>query len=139
MRSAPVGNASVLEDDVEVWIMRFRIGKPSAALRAAVLASGLGVAAVAMMPASAEAHSWCARANLNDAEMAICDYPFLRRLDRRMSRLYWSLYDEFPGLRYRLRHSQRHWLARRNACGYNPRCLRRKYRNRIRQLRYFGI
>ncbi len=119
--------------------MMFRIAMPSATLRAVVLASGLAVAAVAMAPASAEARPWCARAHLNDAEMAICDYPFLRRLDRRMSRLYWSLYGEFPGLRHRLRRSQRHWLARRNACGYNPPCLGRKYRNRIRQLRYFGI
>ena len=121
---------------------RPRMLASSMTMKGAVLAGALAIATLAGAPSSAHAQWWCARHNLNDAEMAICDFPVLRRLDRRMSRLYWSLqrrYRGFPHMRRELRHSQRHWLRRRNSCGYNPPCLVRRYRHRIGVLRYFGV
>ncbi len=69
----------------------------------------------------------CAKARLA-TELAICDSARLSRLDREMASLYFAL----PYVvREEIKGSQRRWLRRRNACGYDQRCIARSYRRRI--------
>jgi uncharacterized protein len=88
---------------------------------------GLGVSVV-----SAQSFD-CSKARIA-AEHAICDYPQLGRLDEEMASLYFSL----PYVvRNEIKGSQRRWLRRRNACGYDRRCIARSYRRRIDVLSQF--
>lgn len=74
------------------------------------------------------------------AEHAICANNQLSRLDRKLN--FW-----FAKAMYRARHfgdvswlkaEQHDWLGRRNACGWNDRCIANKYRQRIRALRNYS-
>ncbi|RIA56378.1 lysozyme inhibitor LprI family protein [Dichotomicrobium thermohalophilum] len=75
----------------------------------------------------------CSKARLA-AELAVCDSPRLSRLDEEMSALYFGLpyvvRDEIKG-------AQRRWLRRRNACGYDERCIEEAYLRRIEVLSQF--
>lgn len=62
------------------------------------------------------------------AEFAICDSLRLSRLDEEMSALYYGLPH---AVREQIERSQLRWLRRRNACGYDRRCIARAYRRRI--------
>ncbi len=75
----------------------------------------------------------CGKARLA-AEFAICDSPRLGRLDEEMSALYFGLPHV---VRNEIKGSQRRWLRRRNACGYDRGCIARAYRNRIYVLSQF--
>lgn len=61
-------------------------------------------------------------------EFAICDSPRLSRLDERMASLYFGLPHY---IREDIEGEQLRWLRRRNACGYDRRCIARAYRRRI--------
>jgi uncharacterized protein len=85
----------------------------------------------------------CDRAK-SPAERSICDGWWLQQLDRRMSRKFYALIQRVPkDWTFRLRHEQKDWVARRDACGANRFCLRWKYRQRIHELnrwaRKFGL
>ncbi|GBF26904.1 hypothetical protein MnTg02_01947 [bacterium MnTg02] len=68
-------------------------------------------------------------------EVAICNSPELSRLDVEMSALYFARRSGLGGNYKRsIVDSQRQWLGERNACGYNKKCLRQKYLERIRYL-----
>lgn len=69
-----------------------------------------------------------------DAEFAICDSSRLSCLDEDMSALY---YDLPNAVREEIKGSQLRWLRRRNACGYDRRCIARAYRRRIDFLSQF--
>lgn len=82
----------------------------------------------AVIGSGASAQSFdCSKARL-DAELAICDSPRLSRLDEQMSSLYFSLPRYVRG---EIKASQRRWLRRRNACGYDEGCIARTYLDRI--------
>jgi uncharacterized protein len=75
----------------------------------------------------------CEKARLA-AEFAICDSQRLSRLDEEMSALYFGL----PYVvRNEIKVSQRRWLRRRNACGYDTRCIEDAYLRRIEVLSQF--
>jgi uncharacterized protein len=63
-------------------------------------------------------------------EVAVCQDEELGSLDRRMAYLY-SMNSKGE---YR---SQRDWLRRRRACGYNADCIREAYLDRIGVLEYW--
>ncbi len=75
----------------------------------------------------------CSKARLA-AEFAICDSQRLSRLDEEMSALYFGLPYV---IRQEIKGSQRRWLRRRNACGYDRECIARAYRRRIDVLSQF--
>jgi uncharacterized protein len=75
----------------------------------------------------------CAKARLA-TELAICDSARLSRLDQELAALYFAL----PYVvREEIKGSQRRWLRRRNACGYDRSCIARSYRRRIEVLSQF--
>ncbi len=75
----------------------------------------------------------CSKARLA-AEIAVCDSPQLSRLDEEMSALYFGL----PYIvREEIKGSQRRWLRRRNACGYDALCIEDAYLRRIEVLSQF--
>jgi len=75
----------------------------------------------------------CGKARMA-AEFAICDSQRLSRLDEEMSALYFGL----PyGVREEIKGSQRRWLRRRNACGYDQICIEEYYFRRIEVLSQF--
>lgn len=91
-----------------------------------ILLFSLGVTA-----SHAQATFSCAEAK-NCTEKVICSTPQLGELDRRMSRLYFRLRDEFSRREARqLLESQRDWLEDRNSCGCNANCLIERYKERI--------
>lgn len=69
----------------------------------------------------------CGKARL-DAEIAICESARLSRLDEEMASLYFGLPQY---VREDIKGAQVRWLRRRNACGYDRRCIARAYRRRI--------
>jgi uncharacterized protein len=75
----------------------------------------------------------CSKARLA-AEIAVCDSQQLSRLDEEMSALYFGL--PFV-VREEIKGSQRRWLRRRNACGYDPLCIEDAYLRRIEVLSQF--
>jgi len=69
------------------------------------------------------------------AEVAICKWPELSRLDVKMSALFFSRSSGLSGNSKRsFVSSQSLWISERNACGYNIECLRQKHLERIRYL-----
>jgi len=72
----------------------------------------------------------CSKAS-KAAEFAICDSQRLSRLDEDMASLYFGLPHD---IRQSIKGEQRRWLRRRNACGYDRRCIARAYRRRIDRL-----
>jgi len=105
-----------------------------------IIAAILFAATLMSQPARAASPSFnCSYAD-NATERTICNSWNLARLDRRLA--YWyrkarerAYYFEFSN---ELRADQRSWLYSRNSCGYNRRCLRRAYRQRIRYLRNYA-
>ncbi|WP_088623098.1 hypothetical protein [Oceanicola sp. 22II-s10i] len=87
-------------------------------------------ALVLSLPAAAQAQAWCGTGGLTATEAVICDDPVLSRLDRRMTRLYTREGSGYAGASL----SQQRWLARRDACGTDARCIERAYRDRIAYL-----
>lgn len=89
---------------------------------------------LALAGSAAHAQSFdCAKARIA-SEFAICDDARLGRLDEEMSALYFGLpvvvRNEIAG-------SQRLWLRRRNACGYDVVCIEDAYLRRIEVLSQF--
>ena len=105
-----------------------------------IFAATLIAGAIISQPVQAASPSFdCSYAD-KAAERAICDSWWLARMDRRLA--YWyrkamerAYYFDFED---ELRADQRSWLYSRNSCGYNRRCLRRAYRERIRYLRNYA-
>jgi uncharacterized protein len=104
------------------------------------IAAAIAVAAVSspiQSPASATSFSCMNYENMNAAEQMICDNHRLGALDERLDSWYRrakiraGYFDQTKWLR----DTQAAWLAERNACGFNVRCLKRAYRSRIRTLK----
>lgn len=89
---------------------------------------------VGLLASTASAQSFdCNKARLA-AEFAICDSSRLSQLDEEMSALYFGL----PYVvRQEIKGSQRRWLRRRNACGYDKTCIEDAYLRRIEVLSQF--
>jgi uncharacterized protein len=77
--------------------------------------------------------------NMKPAEQRICAHPGLGALDERLDSWYAralkraSYFDQTE----EVRSEQRLWVASRNACGWNTRCIRRLYLERIEELRNY--
>lgn len=79
--------------------------------------------------------SFNCRTDRGRAEQAICGDDGLRQMDLAMASLYFAIQSDNAGRKYRrLQKEQVEWLKDRNECGSNARCLRRIYRDRIREL-----
>jgi uncharacterized protein len=91
--------------------------------------------AVLCLPMAASAQGFnCAYARQLD-EIAICDSYELRSLDSRMVSIFNRLRASLNyNAALRLNADQTSWLADRNTCGDDRRCLREAYRRRIAQL-----
>lgn len=72
---------------------------------------------------------WCASANLNPTERAICDTAALWPFDARLGDTYRALYGPGP-----LTDEQLAWLGKRNRCGGDAVCIEDSYRVRIAEL-----
>jgi uncharacterized protein len=77
---------------------------------------------------SASAQSFNCRYAKKSAEVAICKYENLGRLDEEMASLYYGLSEDEQE---EINPSQARWLRRRNACGFNYDCIEEAYRRRI--------
>lgn len=90
-------------------------------------------------PASAASFSCMNYEDMNAAERTICDNHRLGALDERLDSWYRrakiraGYFDQTEWLRA----EQRAWLAGRDACGANIRCLKRAYYHRIRTLKNY--
>lgn len=96
----------------------------------------LTFAVVSTGPADAASFSCMEDSRLNAAERAVCRSGTLGALDERLDSwfrraLVRAGYFEQTA---EVEAAQRAWLARRDACGSNRFCLKRAYRERIRQL-----
>ncbi len=91
-----------------------------------VVLMAAAILAVSMGGVSAQSFD-CAKARL-DTEVAVCDSARLSRLDEEMASLYYGLPHY---VRKDIGREQRRLLRRRNACGYDVRCIARAYRQRI--------
>jgi len=87
----------------------------------------LAVSVIAGAPAVSAQSFDCDKARIA-TEFAVCDSPRLSRLDERMASLYFGLPHY---IREDIESEQLRWLRRRNACGYDRRCIARAYRRRI--------
>ncbi len=90
-------------------------------------------------PASAASFSCMNYDDMNAAERTICDDHRLGALDERLDSWYRrakiraGYFDQTEWLRA----TQRAWLASRNVCGANVRCLKHAYYQRIRDLKNY--
>lgn len=75
----------------------------------------------------------CDRAR-TDTEHAVCNDPYLSRIDAMMVEIYSMGMGGDEAAAARLRSSQRDWLRVRNRCGGNLQCLGEAYRTRVVQL-----
>ncbi len=80
--------------------------------------------------------SWCASPR-NPAEQAICRNPDLSRLDGVMNVAYKRAKFDSPKSLEEIDHEQRHWLSRRDLCGDDPGCIRKRYDEEIQFLESF--
>ena len=90
-------------------------------------------------PANAASFSCMEYENLNRTEKRICRSRSLGWYDERLDSWYRRALERaryFDQTRH-LRHEQRHWLKKRNRCGGWYWCIRRKYRQRIRELKNY--
>jgi uncharacterized protein len=71
---------------------------------------------------------------LNNTESTICGSSSLAARDLVIAERYEQQLDEYPQDREELRAAQRDWLASRNACGRDARCIGRKYDERLRAI-----
>ena len=108
----------------------------------ATLLSALALSVFAMAgaaPASAASYSCMEMERMNKAERRICTSRRLGALDERLDSWYRrakeraSYFDQV----HWLRREQLAWLRERNSCGSRYWCLRRKYRQRIRELKRY--
>jgi uncharacterized protein YecT (DUF1311 family) len=82
--------------------------------------------------------SWCASPG-NEAERAICREPDLSRLDDVMNVAYKRAKFDSPKSLDEIDHEQKRWLSRRNLCGEDPTCIRKRYDEQIQFLEgFFG-
>lgn len=82
--------------------------------------------------------SWCASPS-NGAEAAICRDPDLLSLDRAMNVAYGRAKSDSPGEVAGINTEQRKWLGRRNLCGDDASCVRKRYDEQIQLLEsYFA-
>jgi uncharacterized protein YecT (DUF1311 family) len=80
--------------------------------------------------------SWCASPG-NAAERAICREPDLSRLDDVMNVAYKRAKFDSPKSLDEIDHEQKRWLSRRNLCGDDPTCIRKRYDEQIQLLESF--
>ncbi len=86
--------------------------------------------------AAAAGPSFDCHTNRSPSELAICDNPELGLLDTEMANLYFQVSNDSSGRYYRrVKQDQRAWLAEREHCGANVRCLTATYQARIQELR----
>ena len=95
----------------------------------------LALFGASLLPLSAQAASYdCTRAD-TAAEIAVCSNPTLNRLDEDLAVQYRSLLNRLPPRRAEMvRQDQRSWLAARDSCGADVRCLRARYQERSARL-----
>lgn len=106
-------------------------------LRVSTFAVALAAPAL-LAAAPAEATSFDCRYARIPAEFAICDSRQLGRLDERMAEAYFYLVNTGPNwATRRIKREQTSWLAARDDCGYDNRCIRRAYRERIDALAHW--
>jgi uncharacterized protein len=106
-------------------------------MRTMVLAAGVGLLGLALLPGQAKAASFdCARARAAD-EVAVCANRTLSELDTEMGALWyaWSRVPMFMGGNGARRDEAQAFLDRRRACRGNVACLTAAYRARIADLR----
>ena len=101
-----------------------------------IIVAALAASFLTILPMPAQAASFnCRYAKLPD-EVAICQSDTLSALDEEMASLFYEVTDmlrrqgRWRALRA-LKRSQRRWLRRRHACGYNFGCIRRRIVQRI--------
>lgn len=80
--------------------------------------------------------SWCATPQ-NDAERAICQDPDLSSDDDVMNVAYKRAKFDSPQSVDEIEREQRRWLGRRNLCGGDTTCLRKRYGEQIQLLEGF--
>ncbi len=80
--------------------------------------------------------SWCGSAQ-NPAERAICREPDLSRLDEVMNVAYKRAKFDSPKSVDEIDHEQKRWISRRNLCGDDPTCIRKRYDEQIQVLESF--
>jgi uncharacterized protein len=99
-----------------------------------IIAAGVFVLACSQASIGDAASVSCDNAN-SPAEYSICTGWRLQQLDARMSKKFYALVKQAPkDWTYRLRYEQKHWVAQRDACKFDRVCLRKLYRQRIKQL-----
>lgn len=88
-----------------------------------------------LVPFVASAASFdCTRAD-TAAEIAVCDNPSLNRLDEDLAVEYRALLRRLPPRRAEMvRQDQRSWIAARDSCRADVRCLRARYQERSARL-----
>lgn len=90
-------------------------------------------------PANAASYECMNSEDMNPAEQVVCDNDMLGALDERLDSWYRramvraGYFDQTNSVR----NAQRQWLVRRNACGANVFCLKRRYLSRIRNLKNY--
>src|SRR5689334_2321214 len=98
----------------------------------------IGLLSTILVPSQVSAQggpSFDCKTDRGRTEQAICANSDLRQMDLTMAKLYFSVQADNTRRRYRrLKRDQVEWLAERNACGANVRCLRRAYADRIKEL-----
>jgi len=76
----------------------------------------------------------CAKAS-SPTEKAICSHPSLAKMDRELASVYHAaLKRADPEERPKMKSAQRSWLAHREACKGELRCIEGSYQRRITQL-----
>ncbi len=105
----------------------------------AIATAALAAGAALSSPAIAASFDCYERDNLNAAERRICANPALGVLDERLDSWYRRalVRARYFDQTSEVRAEQRAWLASRNSCGGSIWCLRRAYRERIRELRNY--
>jgi uncharacterized protein len=88
----------------------------------AIISISVAALALSVTAAPTRAQSFNCRYAKLPAEVAICQSPELRALDREMAADYFSLDVKRP-------ENQSRWLRRRNACGYDEACLLATYKD----------
>jgi uncharacterized protein YecT (DUF1311 family) len=101
------------------------------------LAEEPGAPAQAPAAAAEDARpSWCASPG-NPAESAICRDSDLARLDGVLNVAYKRAKFDSPKSVDEIEHEQKRWLSRRNLCGDDPACIRKRYDEQISLLESF--
>ncbi|MFZ4809209.1 MAG: lysozyme inhibitor LprI family protein [Hyphomicrobiaceae bacterium] len=94
------------------------------------------VAVVLSAATAVAAPSWCPTAKL-PAEKAICANAELGTLDGTMRTAHKRANFDSPRGKAEIAHEQKRWLGRRNLCGADVACLRKRYLEQIQFLESF--